>query len=204
MGRGDFGELLAKLEEQYGTETNSAETSIKKYDVIVAGGGPAGSAAAIYSARKGLNVAVIAERIGGQVKETVGIENLISVPSTTGSQLADNLKTHMSQYPIDLLEHRQIEKIELDGKDKVLTAKGGERFSAPAVIVATGASWRKLNVPGEAEYIGRGWLSVHTATDLSTKGSRWLSWEEEIPESKQPSTWQVSAPKLRCSSLWMS
>lgn len=156
MGRGDFGELLAKLEEQYGTETNSAETSIKKYDVIVAGGGPAGSAAAIYSARKGLNVAVIAERIGGQVKETVGIENLISVPSTTGSQLADNLKTHMSQYPIDLLEHRQIEKIELDGKDKVLTAKGGERFSAPAVIVATGASWRKLNVPGEAEYIGRG------------------------------------------------
>ena len=155
-GRGDFGELLAKLEEQYGTETNSAETSIKKYDVIVAGGGPAGSAAAIYSARKGLNVAVIAERIGGQVKETVGIENLISVPSTTGSQLADNLKTHMSQYPIDLLEHRQIEKIELDGKDKVLTAKGGERFSAPAVIVATGASWRKLNVPGEAEYIGRG------------------------------------------------
>ncbi len=96
--------------------------------MIVAGGGPAGSAAAIYSARKGLNVAVIAERIGGQVKETVGIENLISVPSTTGSQLADNLKTHMSQYPIDLLEHRQIEKIELDGKDKVLTAKGGERF----------------------------------------------------------------------------
>ena len=156
VGRGDFGELLAKLEEQYGTETNSAETSIKKYDVIVAGGGPAGSAAAIYSARKGLNVAVIAERIGGQVKETVGIENLISVPSTTGSQLADNLKTHMSQYPIDLLEHRQIEKIELDGKDKVLTAKGGERFSAPAVIVATGASWRKLNVPSEAEYIGRG------------------------------------------------
>ena len=124
--------------------------------MIVAGGGPAGSAAAIYSARKGLNVAVIAERIGGQVKETVGIENLISVPSTIGSQLADNLKTHMSQYPIDLLEHRQIEKIELDGKDKVLTAKGGERFSAPAVIVATGASWRKLNVPSEAEYIGRG------------------------------------------------
>ena len=156
VGRGEFGELLAKLEDQYGIDETKANAEVKEYDVIVAGGGPAGSAAAIYSARKGLNVAVIAERIGGQVKETVGIENLISVPSTTGSQLADNLKTHMSQYPIDLLEHRQIEKIELDGKDKVLTAKGGERFSAPAVIVATGASWRKLNVPGEAEYIGRG------------------------------------------------
>lgn len=67
--------------------------------MIVAGGGPAGSAAAIYSARKGLNVAVIAERIGGQVKETVGIENLISVPSTTGSQLADNLKPTCHNIP---------------------------------------------------------------------------------------------------------
>lgn len=123
VGRGDFGELLSKLEEQYGVEQSARESSIRKYDVIVVGGGPAGSAAAIYSARKGLNVAVIAERIGGQVKETVGIENLISV-STTGSQLADNLKTHMAQYPIDLLEHRRLEKLELEGKDKVLTAKG--------------------------------------------------------------------------------
>lgn len=172
--------------------------------MIVAGGGPAGSAAAIYSARKGLNVAVIAERIGGQVKETVGIENLISVPSTTGSQLADNLKTHMSQYPIDLLEHRQIEKIELDGKDKVLTAKGGERFSAPAVIVATGASWRKLNVPGEAEYIGRGVAFCPHCDGPFYKGKQVAVVGEEIPESKQPSTWQVSAPKLRCSSLWTS
>ena len=118
VGRGEFGELLNKLEAQYGIEENTLEVKEKSYDVIVLGGGPAGSAAAIYSARKGLNVAVIAERIGGQVKETVGIENLISVPETTGNQLADNLRTHLQCYPIDLLEHRQIEKIALEDKQK--------------------------------------------------------------------------------------
>jgi alkyl hydroperoxide reductase subunit F len=122
----------------------------------VLGGGPAGASAAIYSARKGLKVGVVAERIGGQVKETVGIENLISVPHTTGSQLADDLRTHLNHYPIELFENRRIELAELHGKEKKISVKGGETFSAPAVIIATGAGWRRLNVPGEAEYIGRG------------------------------------------------
>lgn len=156
VGRGEFGELLAKLEAQYGIDESLTDKTVKQYDVVVAGGGPAGVAAAIYSARKGLRVAVIAERIGGQVKETVGIENLISVPETTGSQLSDNLKTHLLQYPVDLLEQRKIEKVEINGKEKVMTTSVSETFSAPALIIATGASWRKLNVPGEAEYIGRG------------------------------------------------
>lgn len=156
VGRGDFGELLEKLEAQYGVDENSLEVSERSYDVIVLGGGPAGSAAAIYSARKGLNVALIAERIGGQVKETVGIENLISVPETTGNELADNLRTHLQRYPIDILEHRRVEKIEITGNLKKLTTAGGELFNTPALIVATGASWRKLNIPGESEYIGRG------------------------------------------------
>ena len=103
-----------------------------------------------------MNVAVIAERIGGQVKETVGIENLISVPQTTGQQLANDLLTHINDYPVDILEHRRVDKVELDGSAKLLTTSTGERFSAPALIVATGASWRKLNVPGEADYIGKG------------------------------------------------
>ena len=98
----------------------------------------------------------MAERIGGQVMETVGIENLISVPETTGTQLADNLLLHMRQYPIALLEHRRIEKVTIEGNEKVLSTAGGEIFKAPAVIVATGASGRILNVPGETEYIGRG------------------------------------------------
>lgn len=174
VGRGEFGELLAKLEKQYGideiktdiatkTDTASeadgavkAETAAKEYDVIVAGGGPAGVSAAIYSARKGLRVAIVAERVGGQVKETVGIENLISVPETTGSELADNLKTHLLHYPVDLLEHRRIDQVEVIGKEKWLTTSFGEKLVTPALIIATGASWRKLNVPGEAEYIGRG------------------------------------------------
>lgn len=156
VGRGEFGELLAKLEEQYGVDEASLSTEEKQYDVIVAGGGPAGVSAAIYSARKGLKVAIVAERVGGQVKETVGIENLISVPETTGSELADNLKTHLLRYPVDLLEHRKIEKVELVGKEKQVTTSVGEKLATPALIIATGASWRKLNVPGETEYIGRG------------------------------------------------
>ena len=127
VGRGEFGELLSKLEAQYGINESLTEKTVKRYDVVVVGGGPAGASAAIYSARKGLSVAV-----------------------------ADNLRLHMRQYPIDLLEHRRIEKVTIEGNEKVLSTAGGEIFKAPAVIVATGASWRKLNVPGEAEYIGRG------------------------------------------------
>ncbi|MDR1938777.1 MAG: alkyl hydroperoxide reductase subunit F [Tannerellaceae bacterium] len=156
VGKAGFGELLEKLEAYYGTEATKASPSVKHYDLVVVGGGPSGSSAAIYSARKGLKVALIAERIGGQVKETVGIENLISVPHTTGEQLAADLKAHLQHYPIELLEHRRVEKLEIEGKNKRLSTGGGETFVAPALIIATGASWRMLNVPGEAEYIGRG------------------------------------------------
>jgi alkyl hydroperoxide reductase subunit F len=156
VGKSGFSELLDKLEARYGVDMTKIETSIKNYDVIVIGGGPAGSSAAIYSARKGLNVVVLAEKTGGQVTETVGIENLISVPHTTGEQLAVNLKTHIQTYPVDILEHRRVEKIEIVGKEKIVSVKGGEKFIAPAVIIATGASWRRLNVSGESEYIGRG------------------------------------------------
>ncbi|MDR3220240.1 MAG: alkyl hydroperoxide reductase subunit F [Dysgonamonadaceae bacterium] len=156
VGKAGFGELLDKLETHYGVNEAKAEISVKKYDLVVIGGGPAGSSAAIYSARKGLQVALLAERIGGQVKETVGIENLVSVPYTTGEELAANLKAHIQVYPIDILEHRRVEKIETEGKMKIVRVAGGEKLAAPAVIIATGASWRRLNVPGESEYVGRG------------------------------------------------
>ena len=157
VGRSTLGELLQKLEEMFGSEpVGNAEPISRTYDVLVLGGGPAGASAAIYSARKGLRVAIVAEKIGGQVKETVGIENLISVPQTTGAQLADNLRSHINHYPIDLFEDRKIEKAELQGKEKRISVVGGEAFISPSVIIATGASWRKLNVEGETEYIGRG------------------------------------------------
>ena len=160
VGRGSLSELLEKLEEKYPssgeTENKDNNPIHRTFDVVVLGGGPAGSSAAIYSARKGLKVAMVAERIGGQVKETVGIENLISVPYTTGNQLADNLRTHLTHYPIELFENRRIESVSLLGADKQIKVKGGEVFVAPAVIIATGAGWRRLNVEGEAEYIGRG------------------------------------------------
>lgn len=157
VGRGALGDLLQKLEEKFGSNPQEDAAPIRReFDVIVLGGGPAGASAAIYSARKGLKVAIVAERIGGQVKETVGIENLISVPKTTGSALASALSEHIGNYPIEVFENRTVERAELQSSAKTLFVRGGEEFIAPAVIIATGASWRKLNVEGEQEYIGRG------------------------------------------------
>jgi alkyl hydroperoxide reductase subunit F len=156
VGRSNFGELLEKLHAQYGSEIQANQTGIKSYDVIVVGCGPAGTSAAIYSARKGLKVAIIAERTGGQVNDTVGIENLISVPYITGAQLAAQLKTHAQRYSIDVLEHRRVEKITDEDNKKIVWVATGERYTASSIIIATGANWRKLNVPGESEHIGRG------------------------------------------------
>jgi thioredoxin reductase len=157
VGRGEFGTLLTNLEEKYGVvEKETTDSEIRRFDVLVVGGGPAGASAAIYSARKGLNVAVLAQTVGGQVKETTGIENMISVPQTTGEKLTVDLRKHMEEYPISILEHRIVEKVEVDGNEKIVHVKGGERFATGALIIATGANWKKLNVPGEADHIGKG------------------------------------------------
>jgi alkyl hydroperoxide reductase subunit F len=156
-GKTDLSELLSKLEGHFGKdETVKVEpVDLGSYDVAVIGGGPAGASASIYSARKGLKTIIVAEKFGGQVKETKGIENLISVPYTEGPDLSDKLFKHISEYDIKVLEHRRLANIE-SGELKTLNLDSGEFLSAKSVIVATGAKWKELEVPGEKEYIGRG------------------------------------------------
>lgn len=156
IGKGSLGELLDKLEEKFGSREADSPVQEKEYDLLVIGGGPAGASSAIYSARKGIKVAVIAQRIGGQVKETTGIENVISVLHTTGEKLANDLRLHMQDYDMDIYDSRTLESVELKEPVKTVRVKGGETFKAPQVIIATGASWRKMNVPGEDDYIGHG------------------------------------------------
>lgn len=157
VGRGGLGKLLDELEEKFASDVPvDIEPVQHSFDVVVVGGGPAGASAAIYSARKGLKVAVVAGRVGGQVNDTVGIENLIAVPKTTGGELATELKANMVAYGVELFENRSVENVDFTSVPKVICARAGESFAAQAVIIATGASWRRLGVDGESEYIGRG------------------------------------------------
>ena len=156
-GRGDLGTLLGKLEDKLGTDHDAETGGVEhNYDVVVLGGGPAGASAAIYSARKGLRVAVVAERIGGQVNDTTEIANVTSVPTTTGTKLAADLRTHLNDYPIDIFDNRKVMAVNLQEAVKRVSVRGGETFLAPAVIVATGANWRRLGLPDEEKYIGHG------------------------------------------------
>ncbi|MBW4777300.1 alkyl hydroperoxide reductase subunit F [Prevotella histicola] len=156
-GRGDLGTLLGKLEDKLGTDHDAEAGGVEhNYDVVVLGGGPAGASAAIYSARKGLRVAVVAERIGGQVNDTTEIANVTSVPKTTGTKLAADLRTHLNDYPIDIFDNRKVMAVNLQEAVKRVSVRGGETFLAPAVIVATGANWRRLGLPDEEKYIGHG------------------------------------------------
>jgi alkyl hydroperoxide reductase subunit F len=157
-GKVDAAQLLDKLIKFEPEITQAAATeqpALPIQDVTVIGGGPAGVAAAIYSARKGLSVTLIADRIGGQVKDTLGIENLISVPKTSGPELAGALQSHLNEYDITLKEHLRVTEVE-QGKIKTVTLSTGEMIHTRTLIVATGARWRELGVPGEKENIGKG------------------------------------------------
>jgi alkyl hydroperoxide reductase subunit F len=155
-GRSNMAELLNKLEAKFGSQKKVQEArELGHFDVAVIGGGPAGASAAIYSARKGLKTVVIAEKIGGQVQETKDIENLTAVIKTEGPHLAAALDQHMAAYSIQVLEHRRVEQIGT-GKKREVIFSSGERLTADTLIVATGAKWRELNIPGEKDYTGRG------------------------------------------------
>lgn len=151
-GRMDVEEILAKLSDS--SDVSELEEK-EPFDILVVGGGPAGASAAIYAARKGLRTGIAAERFGGQVKDTLGIENFITVRYTEGPKLAANLEEHVKEYPIDVMKlqrGRRLEKKELIE----IELENGAVLKSKAVILSTGARWRNIGVPGEAEFKNKG------------------------------------------------
>ncbi len=158
-GKAGMAELLEKLEEKFGKTQQAVSSNLGHFDVVVLGMGTAGVSAAIYSARKGLKTAIVADKLGGQVLDTKGIENLISQTYTEGPKLAADLAAHLRSYDVALFEHRRVAGVEKFGEAKErsrLKLESGEELTAEALIVATGAKWRQLNVPGEKDYLGKG------------------------------------------------
>ena len=158
QGRMGLEEILAKLDTG-AIERQAEKISAKQaFDVLVVGGGPAGASAAIYAARKGIRTGVAAERFGGQVLDTMAIENFISVQETEGPKLATALEEHVKQYDVDIMNLQRADKL-IPGKNGELHEvrfASGATLKAKSVILATGARWREMNVPGEQEYRNKG------------------------------------------------
>jgi len=155
QGRMELDEVLAKVDHG-ATARRAAQLNDKPlFDMLIVGGGPAGASASIYAARKGLTTGIVAERFGGQVLDTLAIENFISVAETEGPKLAAALEQHVLSYPVDVMKHERVKKV-VPGDVLSVELESGAKLSAKTVIVATGARWRDMNVPGEAEYRTRG------------------------------------------------
>jgi len=156
QGRLELGQILAKV------DTGAAARDAKKlsektaFDVLVVGGGPAGAAAAIYAARKGIRTGVVAERFGGQVMDTMAIENFISVKYTEGPKLVAALEEHVKEYEVDVMNLQRVAAVVPGENLHEVRMENGASLKAKTVIVATGARWREMNVPGEKAFRGKG------------------------------------------------
>ncbi|MGF7148533.1 alkyl hydroperoxide reductase subunit F [Sphingomonas zeicaulis] len=159
QGRMELEQIVAKIDS--GASARAAEKIKAKdpFDVLVIGGGPAGAAAAIYAARKGIRTGVAAERFGGQVLDTMGIENFISVQHTEGPKLAAQLEQHVKEYDVDIMNLQRAEKLitaRTPGGLHEVRLENGASLKARTVILSTGARWRQMGVPGEDQYRNKG------------------------------------------------
>jgi len=158
QGRISLEEILARVDTDSAARAAEQIGARPPFDVLIVGGGPAGSSAAIYAARKGIRTGVVADRFGGQVMDTLGIENFISVKATEGPKLVAALEEHVKHYDVDIMNLQRAAKLTPAGPDGLVAVEleSGATLRSRTVIVATGARWRQMNVPGEKEYSGKG------------------------------------------------
>jgi alkyl hydroperoxide reductase subunit F len=156
QGRMDAEQIVARLDTHAGARSAEKIKGKAPFDVLVIGGGPAGAAAAVYAARKGIRTGVAAERFGGQVLDTMAIENFISVPHTEGPQFAAALEEHVKHYDVDVMNLQRAEKLTKHGDHFEVALASGATLKSKTVILSTGARWRQMGVPGEDQYRNKG------------------------------------------------
>ncbi len=157
QGRMSLEQIVSRLDTGAAERAATEIAGKDVFDVLVVGGGPAGAAAAVYAARKGINTGVVAERFGGQVLDTMAIENFISVQETEGPRLAAQLEAHVNQYDVDIMNLQRAEALSQDG-DGITTVRlaSGASVRGRTVVLSTGARWRQMGVPGEDQYRNKG------------------------------------------------